>query len=479
MRRMFLKEEELPTRMTPVPQGATEVITESHAVHKAVPRKHREKDSPLKGKLLQAGILIFASLGIFSLLLPAFTGVKLTDLNPAETYSLANFSYLRGTEALGKGDLVTATNVFLTMPTKDAKTKEFYAELFPKLLEAKEYERVAQIMRHAKRQGASVFFFPNYKFDPQPLSVGALSSDMKECLGVERSLELIDHSPNLTAIRPALLPALFQGATPKELVLLEKLTLMLPEGERFGAVVTIIDAHAQAKNWDAAWRWIAEIPAEQRRVFTENYVLSQMAQAEPQEAIRRLQTWHNTPEFLSRFTTVFTGIAQSHPSEALPLLSQLSTPQLRDQAIGILLEAQTRAQPPLKTEEIAGLLDRQADPAMKAITLVRYLRPYKDAEHEFILNVQVPRLTALARQYPKLVPLYDDFLLDRMLSNCPQDLHGRYIAQLMDPANKKLAKGNIVNLIFRPQSARLGKAAKARFSLVEPIDAEKLTGLRD
>ncbi|MGC4043600.1 MAG: hypothetical protein QM758_07320 [Armatimonas sp.] len=462
MRRTFFKEEEATARLTPAPQGASgssiEQLPAQEAPQKATKKpaiRHREKSSPLKARLLKGGIITFASLGIASLVLPPLLGVPLDTLaqsvNLKAAYSGTNMTQVRVNAAMKLGNLGAATDALLTLTPGTTEATELTIALFPRLLDAQEYDRAAQVLRYLQLYtntppGAVAALAEN----TSAISPYELGKRMEAGLGLEKALVQIGKEPNLSALRSELLPPLFSAAATKELPVLEKVAPTLQGEEQYHAVLAIVGPYIQAKDWNTAWRWASSLSAP-FLARGEGHVLEQLARLDGKEALRRLLELQNATEFPGILDASLKTLRQYHAPEAKLLAEQLKPSVLRDQVIRLLLIEYSFGIKPYSPQEIISLLDLQTDPAVKAWTLSQSgsieNNLEKGAQTEFVRNVLTPRFTALAQQYPRLMPLHDEFLT--------------YYS------SKKLPKPSLIE-----------KLRSENFQFANPTDADKLTGLR-
>ncbi|MGC4043601.1 MAG: hypothetical protein QM758_07325 [Armatimonas sp.] len=513
MRRAFLNEgnkEEGSTNYKPS-ESSEEQLPEQAATQKKVPKAtapHSEKGSPLKGKLLRGALITFGTLGIASLLVPVLVGVPLGDLlqssNLSSAYSGSSLASLRISGALQLGNLPAATEALLSLPNDSVEFGEHVETVFNRLLEAKEYERAAQVLRYtrtekdAEKSGAplpTIFDFLSVQAPVrgmQSSSKSMVPSDIGIHMGknqsLEKSLEQLSQEPNLKALRPQLISHVLYAATPRELPSLEKLAPTLKGWEQGTAMMVIAYNYIKAEDWEAAMRWTKAMPAEYQRLGNA-YVSGELARVDPKPAIEHLLAQpQDTLQFKTELISVLQAIAYVDPKQIETLLPQLKSPQLRELTIGFFLTQTTMHYSP-NPKKVFWLIDKQKDPAIKAWTLVRYLLSWAQfipgtAKHEYILKEVIPRMTALARQNPKLIPLHDQLLRYQISRNSPPKQYvGRYISLMLDPTTKaslkkEWDKGKIPTMT--PESVKvLVQAGNTGFDLKNPADAGKLTGLRD
>lgn len=492
MRRTFFKEEEAPARLTPIPQGASESAVEPlpkqkapESAAKAAPA-HREKHaSATKGKLLKAGIITFASLGAISALLPVLTGASVSDaaqnFNLKDAYSREHFRYLRGTTALKLGQHGAAVQALLSLLKNSPEALKLTEELFPRLLEAREYGHAAQALEHIQVIKPT----RSYRFAESPssatnqqlvLEFEKIGTHMGASLGLEKAMALVGRDQHLARYRAFLLRSLFFAVAPQELSALQKLVPTLAFAEQAMATEAILAACKQAGNWEAAWQWSASLPAPLRQNAQE-FVLTELARANPGQATQRLATLRSTPEYLQYFTYVFKGLAGYHPQEAIALLGQLESPRLRENAIGMMLTRQMETTRLLSPLEMMALLDKQAEPLLKARTLIQLELVDKQAlepgGEEFTLKQILPRLAALGRQNPALAPLHDAYLIHKMNASygVSKEQKALYLAQIQNPATRaawtKYPEANLRSKGYADAGALLTKVRGNGFRLID------------
>ncbi|MGC4043603.1 MAG: hypothetical protein QM758_07335 [Armatimonas sp.] len=490
MRRTFLKEES-PTRLTPVPQGTAEVAPERQSVQEAPQRAgarkaaptHREKDSPLKGRLLKGSLVIFGGLGVLSLLMPLLTGVSVNEAmqnsSVKAAYTGSYLNYTRASASLKLGNLGATTDALLTLPKESAESREIALALFPRLLDAREYGRAAQVLSYlyAEKPRSSDTLPVSLQASngaPSALTAGELGTRMATDIGLEKAMTLLAQDSNLSSMRETLLAPIFLGAAQKELPALEKLAPTLHPKERGIAADVIQITYLNAKNWEGAWHSTGLFAPGSQQQRAKQLVLTEVAKVEPKEALKRLEALRSSSEFAQYQQGVFEGLAGYHPVEALQFIQQLDSPYLRDQAIGILLARQTTIVEMLPADQILALLDAQTDPTVKAQTLVQVNLAANQAKNitpeEFLRKEIAPRLNALARKNPTLVPLNDQFMLECIARNSIKELQAGYLSQMLDPATQATAKKDLESgefakkVQFGTQRDILTKARNSRFS---------------
>ncbi|MGC4043605.1 MAG: hypothetical protein QM758_07345 [Armatimonas sp.] len=323
------------------------------------------------------------------------------------------------------------------------------------------------------------FLVTNGSLDP-----GELGRRMGEKESLERSMELLAQSPNLRALRPQILSHIFiTTANPQAL---ERLLPTLQANERPRAIAALVYNYAQKKDWSSAWHWVDALPQEHQRVGR-TFVMGELAQHNPQEAIRLLLAQpENTTDFRAQLDTILRAMALTHMEQIRPLIGRLHSPQLHDMAIGAFL-AQMTTISQQSSESVLELLDKQTDPAIKAWTLVRlasraHLVKTGNLKESFVEEL-VPRFTMLARQNPALIPLHDEFIIERMGISSSKEVQRRYLTMLLNPATRAELtadwESGQLKVKYPARITLLSKVRDTEFNIIEPQDAARLTGMRD
>ncbi len=260
MRRVF-KEEEFARPFRRLDATSTtevqldEAAEETEERHEPV-RVVRSKP-PRSGKALRWLILVFGSIGIFSALVPMVSGLSLPELlqgaNFKAAYSGTNMGFLRGMAAVKAGNLAAATDILLTLPPTSAEAADLAVVLSPRLLEAGDYSRAAQICQYLEnsRNAQSV----------GPYTIG---THLAERRGLAGAYAFVTQDPSASLLRAKILPGIFTTVVAKELPALEKLTPTLTGEEKDSAVTNIVQAHSTAGHFDEAWRWSAQVSTKER-----------------------------------------------------------------------------------------------------------------------------------------------------------------------------------------------------------------------
>ncbi len=399
MRRVFQKTEEQarPVRFTNEPEEEHEEQVEEERYEPAqVTRVVRSRPPrPRSGRALRWLILIFGSLGIFSAVVPLVSGVSVSELlqgaNLKLAYSGTSITVMRGMAALKAGNLAAATDAVLALPPMSAEAADLAATLSPKLLNAGDYSRAAQICRHLDGSPLVQGFGPSF-----------LGKHLAERQGLASAYSFVTQNPDAKLLRAKILPGVFAAAATRELPALEKLALTLKGEEKESAATTIFQTHRAANRFEPALRWSARLPARERSWLRYNLLSAQMGD-HVEDVIKVIGSLEPGADANRLRNELALTLARKDSEVARKYAEQLAPGHQRDLILGRLSLSQAA-----NLEEKIALTQRLSSVTEKFNTLVGLV--FNNAKEPFVADQVMFYLTPLAKKDPTLAKTHDDLI---------------------------------------------------------------------
>lgn len=386
-----------------------------------------ERKVSRSGRPLRWAILIFGSIGVFSLLVAPLTGVSLSEwLQGADfkaAYGTDNLSFIRGSAALKTGNLSAATDALMSMPTNSKAAGELAAILFGPLMEAKDYERAARIAGHLNGSGTT----------------GASATSLGSVLGKERglagSLEFLAKSEEIARNRTAILPGVFTAVASTELPALEKLSATLTGDEKNSAIQTIAQAHITANHFDTAWKWSEQLP-EVLQDPLRRTLINEEIKVEPKAAVKHLDALKPDASTNSLRHSLMISVMRSDLEAARQLAEKITDSSLKKSALQSIANEERQQEEWKKTlaQVDSPQFSTLKSPEEKADMLLGLL--VRSAQSPSVRTHILPRLTAIAKNNPSLVKLHDDAMRYLIVINQGKELRQQYLNQMLDSATR-------------------------------------------
>ncbi|MGC4047520.1 MAG: hypothetical protein QM758_27315 [Armatimonas sp.] len=416
MRRVLVEEEQKADRQRSLPE--VEQQEEQKAVQTPSPVTQKTARS---GKPLRWAILVFGSIGAFALLVPLATGVPMEEwLKGADfkaAYSGKNFAFMRGMAALKTGNLAAATDAVAALEENSNEGRELASALFPKLLDAKDYERAARVSGYLAHEGNS---------EATPLALGRVLGNER---GLQGALEFLNQNADGKRNRSLILPGVFTEVAPKELPALEKFASTLTGPELISAVQAIVQAHLTAEHFDNAWNWSEKLPEASLDSMRSTIITQEMRVSVP-GAVRHLEALKPSLMNNTLMHSMTIQLMRQDLPSAYRVAAKISDEALKKSVLQSL-DNQARQQEAVK-QQLAKADALEASKRPEAlIGLVM-----QGGGSEFSQKEILPRLVTLAKNNPEAAHLHDDLIRYLIVMDSNQAQRQKFLSMMLNPQTR-------------------------------------------
>ncbi|MGC4047521.1 MAG: hypothetical protein QM758_27320 [Armatimonas sp.] len=417
MRRIFAEEEKATPRQLPL----VEPEQEKQQVEQAVPKvsaQPRKKAGRSNGALRWA-ILIFGSIGIFAMLTPAITGVPLAEyLQNADfkkAYSSNNLKYMRGMAAVKAGNLAAATDTLMALQPKSTEADELSSALFPLLMEAKDYERVAKIIEYLNSRKEQA--------ENGPVALGVALGNER---GLKGALDFLTQNADAARYRTLIVPGIFGAVATKEMPALEALTATLSGEEKVSALQTIVRTYTEAQYFKEAWQWSEQLPEAMREQLRIDLV-NREARVSPKTAVQHLSAMKTGSITPGMQNILVMQMMSSDLQAAAQVAATIPDEKLKKSALE-MIKSQTEQQKRW-TEQLAEVDAKE--PYLRVDPLLSLLM--QNSQSLRVKDEILPRLLALTKNDPQVTKLYDDVLRYVIVQTTEVGLRKKYLSMMLNP----------------------------------------------